>query len=101
TREHVIDMADQLVNESDRALLLGLFEGIRGTGFSELLNLEEKDIREKDGIFQVRLNGNERTIEISERLAQMLISAANRSEYNNKNGCFLLKKKYETRNFED
>lgn len=104
TREHILDMMDQLVNETDKAVLLALFEGIKGTGYSELLNLKEEDIREKNGKFQARLkdkNGQVRVIEITERLAILLINTANRPSYINKNGATDIGKRYESSSFEN
>lgn len=89
TKDQIFEMMDKLVNPSEKAVLLALFEGIKGNGFSELLNLKENDIREKDGIYQARLKsktGETRVIEISEKLAQVLINTANRPDYVNKNG---------------
>ncbi|MGG0667764.1 hypothetical protein ABE073_04460 [Lederbergia citrisecunda] len=89
TREQIEEMASELVNSSDKAVLLGLFEGIKGKGFAELLNLVEKDIREKNDVWQARLtnkDGSVRVIEISEMLAMSLINSANTPKYINKNG---------------
>ena len=89
TRDQIEGMASELENPSDKALILALFEGIKGKGFAELLNLTEKDIREKDGVHQARLidkDGSTRVIEISEMLAMVLINSANRYDYVNKNG---------------
>lgn len=89
TREQIEGMIIELENASDKAVLLGLFEGIKGKGFSELLNLVEKDIREKDDMYQARLtdkDGTVRVIEISELLAMSLIGSANSPVYFNKNG---------------
>lgn len=90
TRENIESMCHELYNPSDKGVLLGLFEGIGGRGFSELLNLKEDDIREKNGTWKVRLkddkNEEPRYIEISEMLAEILISSANRPTYFNRNG---------------
>lgn len=89
TREDIIDLMDQLANDTDKAVLLALFEGIKGKGFSEILNLRAKDITEKDGRYWVKLkedDGEERTIQISKLLADTLEDAADQKEYISKNG---------------
>ncbi|MGB2870418.1 hypothetical protein, partial [Psychrobacillus psychrotolerans] len=88
TREQIIDMLQELANEIDQAVLLALFEGISGEGFSELLNLKMDDIDEEDGKYFANLkdqNGDKRTIEISERLHKLLQLADTQTEYINKN----------------
>lgn len=88
TREQVIDMLQELANEIDQAVLLALFEGISGEGFSELLNLRMKDIEEKDGTYFANLtdqNGEKRTIEITEKLYKLLDLADTQEEYINSN----------------
>lgn len=90
TREKIEDMIDELYNKADKSILLALFEGIRGVRFSELLNLEEKDIKEKDGKHFVQLTDDNkdipRVIEISERLAELLVGTNEMKVYYNKNG---------------
>lgn len=89
TREEILDMCEKLANYPDRAILLGLFEGISGEGYSELLNLRTKDLSEKDGKFFATLhnkNGEIRTIQISEKLHYYLHKADEATVYYNKNG---------------
>lgn len=88
TREDIIELMDQLVNETDKAVLLALFEGIKGKGFSEILNLKADDITEKDNSYWVNLmdEDSERTIQISKLLADTLRNADKQTEYINKNG---------------
>lgn len=90
TRQQILDMCeDDLVNYVDRAVLLSLFEGIGGEGFSELLNLRTKDLKEEDDKYYATLYGKEgtfRTIEISEKLFNWLHKTDAELEYINKNG---------------
>lgn len=51
SREQVIDWCEQLPNPKDQLVILGLFEGIKGDGFSEFVNLQPKDV-----------NGNKLTV---------------------------------------
>lgn len=89
TREQILDMCEDLVNYVDRAVLLAIFEGISGEGYSELLNLRSQDLKEKDNKFFATLfnkNGESRTIEITEKLYTYLHRADEATEYINKNG---------------
>src|SRR6185437_4049524 len=90
TRAEILDMCKELVNYQDRAVLLALFEGIVGKGFSELLNLKACDIKEIDDKYYATLHDNKseesRTIEISDQLATCLYKADQEIEYQNKNG---------------
>lgn len=89
TRQQILDMSKYLVNYVDRALLLALFEGINGEGFSELLNLRTKDLKEIDSKYYATLydkHGKDRTIEITETLFDLLHKTDNEPEYYSKNG---------------
>lgn len=89
TRDEILDMCEQLVNYPDRALLLAIFEGIGGEGFSELLKLQTKDLKEIDDKFYATLtnkDGTHRTIEISDKLFYFLHKADTEEVYYNKNG---------------
>nr|WP_144509904.1 phage integrase family protein [Bacillus sp. FJAT-22090] len=89
TREQILDMCNELINYPDKAILLALFEGISGEGYSELLNLRINDIKNLDGRYFAALkdkNDNQRTIEISEELAHYFDKANSATEYYNKNG---------------
>lgn len=104
TREKIENMLDELANDTDKAILLALFEGIKGKGFSELFNLKPDDITEKDGVYWVSLkndNGTERDLQISELLAQTLMNAHRQPEYFNKNGENRENGKHATSPFED
>jgi hypothetical protein len=89
TRQQILEMCEDLENYVDRAVLLAIFEGIGGEGFSELLNLRTKDLKEEDGVFKATLyqkDGTFRTIEISETLFDLLYKTDAEPEYINKNG---------------
>lgn len=89
TRQQILGMCEGLENYVDRAVLLALFEGISGEGFSEILNLRTKDLKEEDGKYFATLyqkDGSSRTIEISEYLYDTLHKADAAPEYYNKNG---------------
>lgn len=89
TREEVLEMCDDLYNYTDKALLLALFEGIRGTKHSEIVNLKMDDVVMTSERFQATLineDGSERTIPISEVLFKYLRIADGDKEYFPKNG---------------
>lgn len=89
TRDEILDMCERLANYPDRAVLLGLFEGIVGEGYSELLNLRKKDIKKEYDKYYATLynkHGEERTIQISEKLFYYLNKADEATVYYNKNG---------------
>lgn len=44
TREEMQEVCESLVNAQDKVILYGLFSGLRGNGFSELLELKKEDI---------------------------------------------------------
>ncbi|MFS0643762.1 hypothetical protein [Siminovitchia sp. 179-K 8D1 HS] len=88
TREKVLKMTNELVNYTDRALILALFEGISGSGFSEILNLKTSDLRQDESKYFAHLydsDGTEREIEISKELYENLIRADEEKMYINAN----------------
>lgn len=89
TRKDIEDMTDELVNYPDKLVLLALFEGIKGKGFSEILNLKVSDITEKNGSHWVHLYddaGKERDLEISEYLVEVIEKTNKQTEYFTNNG---------------
>lgn len=89
TRRDILDMCNSLYNYVDKALLLGMFEGINGKGYSEILNLQAKDVTETNDKFYVNLVDNEenkRTIEISAVLANYIKAADQEMKYTSSNG---------------
>lgn len=89
TRNDILEMCAKLYNYGDKAVLLAIFEGVSGEGYSEILNLQTKDLKEKDGKYFANLHdkdGSERTIEISEELFTFLHKTDEEEFYYNKNG---------------
>lgn len=89
TKEQIEDMLDELVNEQDKAVLLVLFEGVRGKGHSEVINLKLDDIHEEDeGTFLelTDIDDSKRTIQISDDLKELLVVANSQYTYINSNG---------------
>lgn len=93
TRDEVMELISSLVNQTDRALILALFEGIDGLRFSELGYLKEEDL-DFDGIqYAATLTSDtssgkikKRKIEISKELFMMLILANKQTRYLANNG---------------
>lgn len=103
TKKEVLDMTEELVNCVDRAVMLLLFEGARGTRFSEILNLKLDDIKEDNGKYALKLtdqDGEVRTIAITDILAKTLKRADKQREYSNKNG-LVDNPRYQTSEFAD
>lgn len=95
SREELLFMLDELNNHTDQALLLALFEGIKGKSFSELLTLRNtkeflfsKDIDGEDRFFaKVYDEGSRdyRTLEISQDLFKLLRLADGQKAYRTNN----------------
>lgn len=54
TREEILKISKDLENDSDKFLLLALFEGIRGVEGEDILNLKITDIDEENKIFHLK-----------------------------------------------
>lgn len=95
TREELMFMIDELANDTDKALLLALFEGIKGKGFSELLTLKMGNVDVKfdqesnDVIYTAKLydeaKKDPREINISKELYKLLDSANMQPAYRTNN----------------
>ncbi len=87
TRKNLINLTKELINYADKALLLCLFEGIKGSGYSEILNLKRSDLRKEGEKYYADLKDTvkdtERTIEISEELYDLLLRTDTQETYYN------------------
>jgi hypothetical protein len=92
TREKLNEMIDGLANDVDGALLLALFEGVSGKGYGEILNLKSEDITEhiegEKTYYTIDLKDStgERTIRITQQLADLLVDADSEPDYVSNNG---------------
>lgn len=91
TREELIAQLDKLINIRDKAIVLAIFEGIRGKGLSELINLRYEDLSEKEGKYYASLLSDEinldnRQIEISKELYDLLDQTYRKTDYIGKKG---------------
>lgn len=76
TREELLDMIGYLKNESDRFIILALFEGIQGDYFTEILDAKTTDIH--NGVIKL-VSGRE--LPISKELEKIAYAAANANKY--------------------
>lgn len=92
TRERLYEIADALYNPIDKAILVLLFEGVRGRAeientFEELRNLKMSDVHPITNTIDVtKNNGLPRTIKVDERTMNILLRAIDQDEYYYKNG---------------
>lgn len=85
--DEVYEIIDRLINFQDKAAVLSLYEGIGGKQFSELIQLRTTDITTgNNGIELTNETGHKRLFEASDRLMNVLLKAAEETEYFKKNG---------------
>ena len=77
TRDEVLAGIKEVQNDRDRFIILGLFEGIRGKKFEDLVMLRLSDI---DGLTAHLYSG--KTVEISQTLYDIAKAAVDAEEYN-------------------
>lgn len=94
SREELMFMIDELKNDTDKALLLALFEGIKGKSYSEILTLKKDNLStkvnengEKIHIAKVYDEGvkDYRDVVISKELFDLLILANKQPSYKTNN----------------
>ncbi|MFJ7982318.1 hypothetical protein ACIQ1D_18830 [Lysinibacillus xylanilyticus] len=93
SREDLMYMIEELNNDTDKALLLALFEGIKGKSFSELLTLKTKNLSKVGNlgsyiyIANVYDEGTKKTrpVKISEELYLLLEKADRQDSYSTNN----------------
>lgn len=78
SREDVIDIEDQLLNWTDKAIVEALFEGLSGNSMRDLIsiNTEMIDHKTKQLIFE-----DGRVFDLTDRLYNLLIKSFNEVEY--------------------
>lgn len=93
TRDRLyFEVIDRLHNYVDKALVILLFEGVRGRSdidhtFEELRNLKYTDIHpETNTITVTRDDGTDREIQVEERTMKILVAAWNEETYYKANG---------------
>lgn len=71
TREQLFSYMNLFDDQRHAVFLLCLFEGIKGEGYSEILNLKMADLENSNGVYLAKLTNNKgyrRVIEISDEL---------------------------------
>lgn len=71
TKEELQDICEVFVNPQDKILLYGLFAGLRGTAYKELLELKIKDINFDESYIQLE----DRKLEIDDYFKSILLDA--------------------------
>jgi integrase len=79
TMEELIDMVNSLNNAIDAAFLMLLFEGVKGEGLNEIINLKKDDINYDNGT--LKLSGRDELKKISSQTLHILKLAANQNKY--------------------
>lgn len=82
TREYVYDIVDRLKNESDKFVLLGLYEGLKGKDFCDITYARYSDIDTENGTIKL---SSGRTIKISKKLQNIACLAKDEYEYYTRN----------------
>ena len=89
TRKDLLDMINELNNYTDQALLLALFEGIKGKSFSELLTLKTSNLENigNEYFANVYDSGSQafRRVKITETLYELLFKADKQDKYRTNN----------------
>ena len=78
-RRQIEVWCNRLYNPSDKVVLLGLFEGIKGSDYCEFVNLSRDDIDEET--CKVKLFGRNETLKISEKLVRYMIESCETNYY--------------------
>lgn len=87
TEQELIEIEDRLLNAQDSVILRLLFEGIHGSKFSEILNIQKQHIDYNKKLIQVKDDKKgERIIKVSDRCLQLIKRAFSEEKYWNKNG---------------
>lgn len=73
TKEELQNVCESLINPQDKILLYGLFAGLRGVAYKELLELKVKDINFKESYIQLE----DRKLEIDDYFKKILEDAIN------------------------
>ena len=82
TRKQILEIISlpAFVNDMDRFIVLCIFEGIYGTGYCEILNLQAKDLKRNGNVYTADLCTG-RTVEISDHLYFLGLNVAEDDKY--------------------
>lgn len=93
TEDELIDMEDSLVNYQDKLPLRLAFEGILGEGMEEQITLTKKSIIDDNTLEVHEIDGEPRTVDVSDRCINFINAANNERTIYLKNGQAMGKKK--------
>lgn len=79
TRTEVLDWCGKVLNPSDCVILLGIFEGIKGEDYCELVSLKRSDI--DVGQSTVKLYGRSEPLKVSTTLIDYMLESADTNIY--------------------
>ena len=79
TRRQVLSWCVRVLNPSDAVILLGLFEGICGKNFCELLNIKKGDVNEENST--ILLYGRDEPLKISVTLCSYISDSIDTTRY--------------------
>lgn len=92
TYNQLLDIEDFCVNYQDKVIFRLLFEGVQGSGASELANLTEKDVDFDNHILHLKDNEKgERNVKVSDTAIGYIDRAIREKEYLKRNGMADLK----------
>jgi len=82
TREDVLEVVDSFINYSDQLLVLGIFEGLKGNNFRDLLNIKIQNVNFTINTVDIesRLDG---FVHISDKLAGIIKKCMSERGYTN------------------
>ncbi|MFE4572051.1 phage lytic cycle repressor MrpR family protein [Paenibacillus chitinolyticus] len=85
TKDEIDKMVDGCLNAQDAFPVAGLFEGLYGTGYDELLNLKREHLL-PNNLLELHNHGTARIIRVSDRCMDMIKKALEEKTYVKKNG---------------
>jgi len=86
TRDELKEIEKDLVNAQDAVIPYLIFEGVLGTGASELINLKQSDIEENNVLYLEDDKYGKREITVSEDCMRLIRQAIKETEYHKANG---------------
>jgi integrase len=83
TEREIDKIIQKLENAQDGVIIRGLFENIKGSGCTELLNLRKKDINFSENKIRLydSVDKKERIVNVSEKLIKLCVAALREEEY--------------------
>lgn len=86
TREVYEDLINNLTNAQDQVIFALLWEGLRGEGYCELVNLKEKDVNFDKKLLYIHRNNDRIEHKVSDYTLNIIKDAIEEEEYQKNNG---------------